>query len=230
MTFADDFISKYRKKWCWTIWRTVWRTIKEQLIGQMNNWFHEWEIFLKIWIMTYLSRWGSTVPDNQLDITDTRPKQININLNTTRCGSGSVCFWASRIRILWIQIHLSSSKNGKKNLDSYCFVTSVWIFIFKKWCKCTFKKYGNKQKKLFCCRLEGHWRKKQDLNPLARGTDPWIRIRTKMSRIHNSDIRTKIGNTLSFPPWSWHTNKNWKYAFIPSLILIFNTTLIINIT
>ncbi len=30
----------------------------------------------------YLSRWGSTVPDNQLDITDTRPKQININLQT----------------------------------------------------------------------------------------------------------------------------------------------------
>ncbi len=38
------------------------------------------------------------------------------------CGSGSVgsvCFWAS-----WIRILLSSSKNSKKNLDSYCFVTS----------------------------------------------------------------------------------------------------------
>ncbi len=32
-------------------------------------------------------------------------------------GSGSTCFWAS-----WIL--LSPSKNSKKNLDSYCFVTS----------------------------------------------------------------------------------------------------------
>jgi hypothetical protein len=31
---------------------------------------------------------------------------------------GSVCFWAS-----WIRIILSSSKNSKKNLDSYCFLT-----------------------------------------------------------------------------------------------------------
>ncbi len=41
------------------------------------------------------------------------------------CGAGagsvgSVCFLSSRIRIL-----LSSSKNSKKNLNSYCFVTSL---------------------------------------------------------------------------------------------------------
>jgi hypothetical protein len=29
-------------------------------------------------------------------------------------------------------ILLSSSKNSKKNLDSYCFVTSLWLFIFEK--------------------------------------------------------------------------------------------------
>ena len=33
----------------------------------------------------------------------------------------------------------SSSKNSKKNIDFYCFLTSLWLFIFKKWCKCTFK-------------------------------------------------------------------------------------------
>jgi hypothetical protein len=32
----------------------------------------------------------------------------------------------ARIRIL-----LSSSKNRKKNLDSYSFLTSLWLFIFK---------------------------------------------------------------------------------------------------
>ena len=41
-----------------------------------------------------------------------------------------------------IRILLSSIKNSKKNLDSYCFVTfvtSLWLFILEKWCKCTFK-------------------------------------------------------------------------------------------
>jgi hypothetical protein len=37
-------------------------------------------------------------------------------------------------------ILLSSSKNSKKNLDSYCFVTSFGLFIFEKLRKCTFKK------------------------------------------------------------------------------------------
>jgi SpoVK/Ycf46/Vps4 family AAA+-type ATPase len=49
-------------------------------------------------------------------------KQVN------QCsGSGSTCFWASRIWIL-----ISTSKNSKKNLDSYCCVTSFGLFIFEK--------------------------------------------------------------------------------------------------
>ena len=48
-------------------------------------------------------------------------------------STGSTCFWASRIL-------LSSSKNSKKNLNSYCFVTSFGLFVFEKWCKCIFKK------------------------------------------------------------------------------------------
>jgi hypothetical protein len=47
-------------------------------------------------------------------------------------STGSTCFWASRIRIL-----LSSSKNSKKNLDSYYIVTSFGLlsFIDKNWSK-----------------------------------------------------------------------------------------------
>jgi hypothetical protein len=37
-------------------------------------------------------------------------------------------------------ILLSASKNSKKNLDFYCFVTSFGLFIFEKLYKCTFKK------------------------------------------------------------------------------------------
>jgi hypothetical protein len=43
---------------------------------------------------------------------------------------GSVCFWVSWIRIRSL---LSSCKNSKKNLDSYCFVTLFYLFfIFEK--------------------------------------------------------------------------------------------------
>jgi hypothetical protein len=64
-------------------------------------------------------------------------------------GSGSTgctCFWAIRIHLseVWTRIRLriliSSSKNSKKNLDSYCFVTSFGLFVFEKLNRCTFKK------------------------------------------------------------------------------------------
>ncbi len=42
--------------------------------------------------------------------------------------------------VLSPRILLSSSKNCKENLDSYCFVTCFGLFIFERWCKCTFKK------------------------------------------------------------------------------------------
>jgi hypothetical protein len=41
---------------------------------------------------------------------------------------------------------------------------------------------------IFCWRLEGHRQKEQDPDPdpIVKGTDPRIRIRTKMSRIRNT--------------------------------------------
>jgi hypothetical protein len=44
-------------------------------------------------------------------------------------GSGSTCFWGSRIRI---QILLSASKNSKKKHDSYFFLICFGLFIFEK--------------------------------------------------------------------------------------------------
>jgi hypothetical protein len=64
--------------------------------------------------------------------------------------------------LLWIRFRIlqSSCKNSKKNLDSYYFVT---LFIFEKWCKCSFKKSLAKKLVLknlvFCWHLEGQWRK-----------------------------------------------------------------------
>ncbi len=58
----------------------------------------------------------------------------------------------------------SSVKNSKKNIDLYYFVTSLWFFIFEEWCKAT----------------------ELDPDPDVICTDPRIRIRTKMSQIHNT--------------------------------------------
>ncbi len=59
--------------------------------------------------------------------------------------------------------YISSSKNCKKNIDSYCFMTPFWLFIFEKWCKCTFKKYNKQknleEKKVLGCHLDDHIRK-----------------------------------------------------------------------
>jgi hypothetical protein len=49
----------------------------------------------------------------------------------------SVWFWVSWIRNrAWLPIRLrtfiQSSKNSKKNLNSYCFVISLWLFIFAR--------------------------------------------------------------------------------------------------
>jgi hypothetical protein len=69
---------------------------------------------------------------------------------------GSTCFRASRIRI---RILLSSSKNNKKNINSYyCIVTSLWLFTFEEWCKCIVPS-KSKKPKICCCRLEVYWRK-----------------------------------------------------------------------
>ncbi len=76
------------------------------------------------------------------------------------CGSGSsgyVCFWTSRIRLRTHSISTRygsgsvsgsfyrQAKKNNKNLDSsrVLFVTSFILFIFEKWCKCSFQKCGN---------------------------------------------------------------------------------------
>jgi hypothetical protein len=46
-------------------------------------------------------------------------------------------------------ILLSSSKNSKKNLDSYCFVTSFGRFIFEKLCTVDVPSKSNKQRQFF---------------------------------------------------------------------------------
>jgi hypothetical protein len=59
-------------------------------------------------------------------------------------------------------------------------VTSLCLFICEKWCKCTIKKY-NKQKNW---KVTGDLH--PDLDPLVKGMDPRIRIRTKISCIRNT--------------------------------------------
>jgi hypothetical protein len=64
------------------------------------------------------------------------PALKHIKQQCSGSGSGSTgftCFWASRIRIhqseVWIRIFLSSSKNSKKNLDSYCDINGTFNLL-----------------------------------------------------------------------------------------------------
>ncbi len=58
------------------------------------------------------------------------------------------------------------TQNSRKDLYSYCFVTSLGLFIFKKWCKCSFKKIISN---IFSClpswrsltKIAGSWSVKQ---------------------------------------------------------------------
>ena len=69
-------------------------------------------------------------------------------------GSGKSEVWI----LLRIRILLSLSKNGKKNLDFYCFVISFWLFTFGKWCKSIFKKYYAEKPFLKSVFLLASWR------------------------------------------------------------------------
>jgi hypothetical protein len=72
---------------------------------------------------------------------------------------------------------LDPSKISRKSFDSNFSVTSLWVFIFEKWCPVNEpSSKSNKQKIFFCWRLKGHWRKTQDPSsetiPFQNITDP----------------------------------------------------------
>jgi hypothetical protein len=80
-----------------------------------------------------------------------------------------------------------------KNLDSYCFVTSLWLFSLENYVNVPSK--SNKQKNLFknIVFLLASWRSVTKIpDPLVRGMDPRIRILTKMSRIHYTGQNVRI--------------------------------------
>ncbi len=93
----------------------------------------------------------------------------------------------------------------------------LWLlldFLSLKNEKCTFKKYRNKQniffnKWVFCWHLKFQWWKQQDLDPrpdpgtnpdpLVRGRDLRIRIRTTNSWIRNTAINTSSFSLANYP-------------------------------
>ncbi len=121
--------------------------------------------------------------------------------------------------LLFICTDKNPSINKQKNegnLDFYCFVSSLWPFIFEEWCKCTFKKELVFKKNIFC----GHWRKEQDLapdlDPLVKGTDPRIRIRIWMDPYQMSRIRnTGGGRFLHFQELPYV----YRYLYFPPVRL-----------
>ncbi len=113
------------------------------------------------------------------------------NLNHEQCcGSGSTCFWAS-----WIL--LSLSKNKKKNLNFYCFVTSFLLLIFVKWCKVPSK--SNMQKNFFLISvLLASWRSTMKIkgSGSASGSE-------SISERHGSADPDQHQNVMDSQHWSW---------------------------
>jgi hypothetical protein len=72
------------------------------------------------------------------------------------------------------------SKNRKKNLDSYCFVTSFGLKSLKKWCKCNLK--TNKQ--------ENYWKFKNYFLMAS-----W-RSKTKIAGSGSESIPSTDGNRI----------------------------------
>ncbi len=74
-------------------------------------------------------------PDLSIFIIDLQDAKKNQCYGSGSGFTRSPCFWASWIQIrihqseVWIL--LSPSKKSMKNIDSYCFVTSFWHFIFE---------------------------------------------------------------------------------------------------
>ncbi len=108
-----------------------------QLFKENTQHFLAWSFFTIFFLLFILSFWIQIQPTN----INADPCGSGSTALKQCCGSGSTgstCFWASRIRIR-IRILISLSKNSKRNLDLYCFVTSFWLFIFEKLCKSTLK-------------------------------------------------------------------------------------------
>ncbi len=132
-------------------------------------------------------------------------RQCSGSRSGSESGSGSTCFWASRIRIhlseIWIRIRipLSSCKNSKKNLDSYYCATLFDFLSLENYVNVPLN--SNMQKKMFKQKLffigilkvndEKSRIRIQDPDPLVRDMDPRIRIRihSKMSWIRNTAQR-----------------------------------------
>ncbi len=128
-------------------------------------------------------------------------------------STGSTCFWASRIL-------LSSCKNSKKNFDP-TILCLFWLFIFEKWCKCTFKKW---KAEIFCKKISFLFASWRSMSKIAGSGSRIrisqrhgsVRIHTKMSwirntasqRVHCEDTVTKIWGNIprkeTARPQSWY--------------------------
>ncbi len=138
--------------------------------------------------------WSACGLKNQIRIDQTLFRSHNIVYRQC-CGSvGSVCFWASRIRIrhyLYGSGSRSFHQQAKKVRKT---LIPVFLLLFDFLSLKTDVNVSSKSNKpkhfrkklIYCWHLVSHWRGKQDPDPklVVR-----IRIRTKMWRIHNTGYR-----------------------------------------
>ncbi len=83
-------------------------------------------------------------------------------------------------------------QNSKKILNSYCFVTSLWLFIFEKWCKCSFKIISKKKFLVVILKITGENTRIRIQSRIR------VRIRIRVGiRIRQSEVRVQICGSRS---------------------------------
>ncbi len=133
-----------------------------QTFQPIQNWSKKMSVFVQISVWCCSFSLAVSVGAALLLPISTISNEVNSSCFFQCSGSesGSTYFWDSRLRFR-IRILLSSSKNSKKNLDSYS-SWLLWGFLSLK--NDVLQMYLQKAKKLFyklvfCWSLEGQWRK-----------------------------------------------------------------------
>ncbi len=80
----------------------------------------------------------------------------------------------------------------EKNLDSYCFVTSLWLFVFEKLSKCSLKSNKQKNIKILLVPVTPSWRSMTKIAGYGSGS---VRQRYHISADPDSDQNVTLVST-----------------------------------
>ncbi len=129
-TLASMFINIL---WCLKLELLLW--VEEADQQKSLLWLLCLSIFFGTWRMSSLCEWRKLTTQ-----ISTLVSVRCLFIFFGACRMSSFCEWGklttqiSTLNSVSVQILPRTNKKIKKNLDLYCFVTSLWLFIFEEWC------------------------------------------------------------------------------------------------